>query len=38
MTAVEMIVAHLEELKIDSYRPRPKADIYLSVAARHYTG
>ena len=27
MTAVEKILAHLEELKIDPYRPRPKADI-----------
>ena len=26
-TAVEKIFAHLEELKIDPYRPRPKADI-----------
>ncbi len=27
ITAVEKILAHLEELKIDPYRPRPKADI-----------
>jgi len=27
ITAVKKIFAHLEELKIDPYRPRPKADI-----------